>query len=78
MQPVYLDCRGKPAALCVLATKNLATNPTVTSQTLHGLSVAHWQKGKLAFVFAVDAPLTEVSETAQRIARDQFPVLITV
>ena len=78
LQMVYLGSQGKPAALCVLATKDFATNSTLTSQKLHGLSVAHWQKGKIAYVFAVDAPLTEVSETAQRIARDQFPVLITV
>lgn len=74
IQMAYLPTKGKPAALCVLATDK-ETNVAVSARRLENLSVITWTRGKLSYVFAADLPLPEAVAIGEKLEAEKFPVL---
>lgn len=75
LQMVFLPERGNPAALCVLPSKQ--GDAPLSVRRLEGLSVATWQRGGLAHVFAADMSLAQATVIAEKLVTDQFPALHT-
>jgi anti-sigma factor RsiW len=74
LQMVFLPAVGKPAALCVLPMQG--GDVPLHVRRLEGLSVAAWQAGGLAYVFAADMTVAQASVVAEKLVADQFPPLL--
>jgi anti-sigma factor RsiW len=77
IQMAYLPAKGKPAALCVLASEKQA-QAAVSARHLENLSIVTWTHGQLSYVFAADLPLPEAVAIGEKLEADKFPVLYKV
>lgn len=83
LQMAYLPVSGKPAALCVLLLPpsdgqhlKAAAALSIHVERLHGLAMASWTNGRLAYALASELPEQQSRALAERIILGKLPTIV--